>query len=260
MNRELVELTASDGLKIRGLYCSAPEAEATPALIFAHGFGSTRNGEKSAALEAECERRGWAFAAFDFRGHGESDGVMLELSGSRLLEDLDLIAGAVCDRATGPLFLVGSSLGGWAAAWLAARSPELVAACAFIAQAFRFLEAPRLNEAEREAWRRTGRHRVINQFVDLEVGYQLLAEADRFTWPALVAGFRTPAIIFHGMDDEIVPYPTSLEFASACAAADLELLLIKNGDHRLNRNRELIARASGNFFADRYAAGPSPAF
>src|SRR5262245_31841150 len=115
-DQELIELPAPDGLKLRGIFRPAPPApedQATPVIVFVHGFGSTRGGEKAAAFEAECMRRGWAFAAFDFRGHGESDGTMLELCGSRLLEDLDVITATVGARAGGPLFLAGSSMGGW---------------------------------------------------------------------------------------------------------------------------------------------------
>src|SRR5437868_3976202 len=55
------------------------------AVVWVHGFGSHRGGEKAAAVRAECGRRGWAFAAFDFHGHGASDGAMHELRASGLI-------------------------------------------------------------------------------------------------------------------------------------------------------------------------------
>ena len=60
-------------------------------VVWVHGFGSHRGGEKAAAVRAECGRRGWAFAAFDFRGHGQSGGAMHELRASGLLEDLAVV-------------------------------------------------------------------------------------------------------------------------------------------------------------------------
>src|SRR5262249_29477702 len=149
-----LELTMPDGQILRGAYSSPLTVEQSPVVIFAHGFGSVRGGEKSIALETECARRGWAFAACDFRGHGASDGTMSELRGGRLLEDLDAIAREAEKRAVGPLFFVGSSMGAWASAWFAAKHPGRVAACAFVAPAFRFLEWGRLSEAEHETWRR----------------------------------------------------------------------------------------------------------
>lgn len=244
-----LELTMPDEQKLRGRISFTPGKESAPVVVFAHGFGSVRAGEKSAALEAECARRGWAFAACDFRGHGESDGVMTELRGSRLLEDLEAITRKAVALAGGPLFLFGSSMGGWASARLAAKNPGRVAACAFAAPAFRFLEWRRLSEADREEWRRAGRLRVRNEFVDVEIDYGLAAEADDYPFEKLAAEFRAPAVIFHGMADEIVPYSSSVEFAARCATDDIELWLIKSGDHRLNGEKERMAFAACEFFA-----------
>lgn len=247
-----IELMMSDGQAVRGVLNLAERGRG-PAVVFAHGLGSTRGGEKATALEAECERRGWAFAAFDFRGHGASDGTMVEMTGARLLEELDAVTRFVSERTRGPVCLVGSSMGGWASAWLtvrlAAREPGRIAACAFVAPAFRFLEFLRLSETERAAWQRTGRHRVQNEFIDLELGAGLLAEAESFRFTDLAAQFTTPAILFHGMRDDVVPYSVSVEFAEQCASPDIALTLFKAGDHRLNLHRKQIARSACDFFA-----------
>jgi len=245
---EKLELKAPDGQKLRGVYSWAPGRKTTPVVVFAHGFGSVRAGEKSVALEAECARRGWAFAACDFRGHGESDGTMLELRGRRLIEDLDTITREAANRAGSPLFLFGSSMGGWASAWFAVKHPGRVAACAFVAPAFRFLEWKKLRAVGRGEWRRTGRLRVRNEFVDVEIDYALTADANDYLFETLAAEFRAPAIIFHGMADEIAPYSLSVEFAARCAVGDIELVLFKSGDHRLNREREKLAFAACEFF------------
>lgn len=238
-----------DGQTLRGDFHFTPSDEPSPVVVFAHGFGSVRNGEKAVAVADECARRGWAFATCDFRGHGESDGKMIELLGSRLIEDLDAITGEAARRAGGRLFLFGSSMGGWASSWFAARYPERVAACAFVAPAFRFIEFIRLTDAERQAWRRTGRHRFRNEFVDVEIGYGLAVEAEGFEFGTLTLAkqFRTPSIIFHGTADNIVPHSISVEFRERCSA-EIELHLIEGGDHRLNERKDEIARLACDFF------------
>jgi pimeloyl-ACP methyl ester carboxylesterase len=172
---------------------------------------------------------------------------MVELLGSRLIEDLDAITSEAARRADGKLLLFGSSMGGWASAWFAARYPERFAACAFVAPAFRFIEFIRLSDAEREAWQRIGRHRFHNEFVDVEIGYGLTAEAEQFVFETLAKQFRTPSIIFHGTADDIVPHSISVEFAER-SAAKIELKLIEGGDHRLNERKDELARGACDFF------------
>lgn len=245
---EKLELKLPDGQTVRGEFHFTPTDEPSPVVVFAHGFGSVRGGEKAAAVAAECARRGWAFAAGDFRGHGESDGQMIELLGSRLLEDLAVITSEASRRAGGKLFLFGSSMGGWASAWFAVRHPERVAACAFVAPAFRFIEFIRLSDAEREAWQRTGHYRFHNEFVNVEIGYGLAAEAGQFQFEMLAEQFRTPSVIFHGTADTIVSHTNSVEFAKRCAA-NIDLKLIEGGDHRLNQQKDELARAACEFFS-----------
>src|SRR5262249_24087117 len=101
---------------------------------------------------------------------------------------------------------------------------------------------------EREAWRRTGRLRVRNQYLDVEVGYGLAEELDQFSAEHLAAGWTTPLLIFHGMRDDSVPYPDSLAFAER-APADVELRLYRNGDHRLLALKAEMAESACRFFA-----------
>ncbi len=245
---EILELKMPDGVMVRGKLTYAQTGN--PAVVFAHGFGSNSRGEKSVAFEEECTRRGWAYAACDFRGHGDSGATMMDLTGSRLIEDLDSITRAVTQRTAGPLFLVGSSMGAWTSAWLAAREPERIRACCLIAPAFHFLEWNSLSARDRAEWQRTGRLRIRNEFLDTEINYALCAEAEKFTVDKLAALLRQPLIVFHGMCDELIHYMDSKDFVAMCTADEVELIIFKRGDHRLNLYKREIARAACDFFAD----------
>ncbi|MFN0120947.1 MAG: alpha/beta hydrolase [Blastocatellia bacterium] len=246
-----IDITAPDGQHIRGVYSHS--GATAPLVIFAHGFGSTRHGEKAAALENECARRGWGFIGFDFRGHGASAGVMRELRAARLLEDMDLILARAATRSAGPVFLVGSSMGGWATAWTATRHPARIAACALIAPAFSFPELRQITPAARAACLRRGWMRFQNEYLDVEISAALLSDTAQFPPASLLGGFHTPCLIFHGMRDGIVPHGGSMDFVSRCAETDIELRLYKTGDHRLNEIRREIAAGACDFFAARMA-------
>jgi pimeloyl-ACP methyl ester carboxylesterase len=220
-------------------------------VLWVHGFGSYRGGEKAEAVRAECVRRGWGFAAFDFRGHGDSAGEMVELTASRLLEDLQAAAEHLRGCGVSRLGLVGSSMGGFAAAWFAKRHPESVAGCVFVAPAFHFLDR-RWNSVtaeERAEWRRTGRRAFRNVWVSCELGYGLVAEREQFPLLDLADGWHLPTLIFHGCADDVVQIADSLDFLRLVPPGDVELRLLRDGDHRLTAYKDRIAAGVGELFA-----------
>jgi pimeloyl-ACP methyl ester carboxylesterase len=219
-------------------------------VAYVHGFGSHRGGEKALALAAECERRGWTFAAFDFRGHGSSAGAMRDLTASRLLEDLSAIRAFLAGRGCHQLGLVGSSMGGFAAAWFAVRFPETVTGCVLLAPAFRFLErrVTELTPGELDQWRRTGVRRLHNEWIDVEIGYGLVEERAAFDPAELARRWRTPLLVYHGLADDVVPVTDSLAFIETTGYPDAELRLLKAGDHRLTAFKDEIAPEACRFF------------
>jgi abhydrolase domain-containing protein 10 len=223
------------------------------AVVYVHGFGSVRDGEKGQALEAACARRGYTFAAFDFRGHGESSSTLRELRCAGMLEDLEAVRACLADRGITRLCLVGSSMGGWASAWFALRHPDVVPACVLIAPAFDFPRTlwDRLTEEQRRSWQQTGRLQVRNEWLDTEVGYCLAEDRDRYPAEQLAAGLRTPLLIFHGMRDDTIPYRRTLPLVESAAFGQIELRLFKDGDHRLLALKDEMAEAACDFFARR---------
>jgi pimeloyl-ACP methyl ester carboxylesterase len=228
MNSDFVTIPVPSGGYLSGNYHTGA-ADPAFAVVWVHGFGSHRGGEKSEALQRECARRGWAWAAFDFRSHGESSGAMHELCASRLVEDLAAVRNWLAQRGHTRLGLVGSSMGGFAAAWFAKHNPECAVGCVFVAPGFGFLDRrwDELTADERAEWERTG-----------------------FRPVQLVAGWRTPSLLFHGLADEVVPHTDSLFFIRHVGYPRVELRLLKDGDHRLTAYKDTITAAAGAFFAD----------
>ncbi len=232
-------------------YLSYQNQNSDWAVVYVHGFGSTRTGEKAAAVEEACARRGWTYASLDFRGHGQSTGTMLEMRGSALLEDLEAIREYLTGRGIPKLCPVGSSMGGWAAAWFTLRHPSCVPGCVLLAPALDFIRGrwDRLTQTEREKWKQTGRLRVQNEWVDTEIGYRLVEEIDVFPAEKLAAELARPVLILHGLQDNIVPYTHSLALVERAGYPHFELRLYKNGDHRLLAYKDEIAEAACAFFA-----------
>jgi pimeloyl-ACP methyl ester carboxylesterase len=228
-------------------HCGGPDA-----VLFVHGFGSNRSGLKAQALRRTCARAGVTFAAFDFHGHGESSGNLLGLRASRLQADLDAISAHLAESDYSRLFLVGSSMGGFASAWFAARHPQKVAGLALIAPAFRFLQkrwAAMTMEQHAEA-KRTGRFVLSSEYLGgVELSYALLEEHGDFTPEALVKAWRRPALIWHGVQDDTVDWRDTAELVAALAPGPVELRLLRDGDHRLNERADELAGEALRFFS-----------
>jgi uncharacterized protein len=110
--------------------------------------------------------------------------------------------------------LIGSSMGGYLAALDAARHTE-IAQLVLMAPAFHFAErwAETLGPAGVAAWRETGQLRVFHYATGREeaVGYALLEDAKRH--PA-EPDFAQPALVFHGLDDAVIPIAYSRRYAA----------------------------------------------
>jgi pimeloyl-ACP methyl ester carboxylesterase len=230
-------LTKPDGARIA--YHRTPGK--APGIVFFVGFASDMTGTKALALEAFARQRGQAFLRFDYQGHGQSSGTFAE--GTIGLWHSDALA--VLDAETnGPQILVGSSMGGWMMLLTAARRPERVAGLVGIAAAPDFTEDlmwPNFSTEIQETLKRDGLYQRPSEYSDepytitmklIEDGRDHLVLRDRLTVDA-------PVRLLHGMADPDVPYQVSLRIAEHVDCSDLQVWLIKGGDHRLSTERDL---------------------
>lgn len=212
-----------------------------PGVLFCPGFHSDMGGTKAEALARWCAARGRQFTRFDYRGHGLSDGAFSEGTiGGWLADTL-----AIIDRvAAGPQVLVGSSMGGWLALLAALARPERVRGLLCIAPAPDFTERlyrDRLDDAQRRALELTGECRVASDY-DPEpytITRQLLEEARAHFLLRGPIALDQPLRIIQGQRDDAVPWRLALELAERVSGSDVELLLIKDGDHRLSSPADL---------------------
>ena len=209
--------------------------------VFIHGFGSERRGDKAVHFAERFEAMGWHYLALDLRGHGDSSGGMETLTLSRSLADLTAALDWLPPGQAPPV-LIGSSMGGAVAAWHRALRPARSGAIALIAPAFSFPHdfTTALSTAEVADWRKTGRHRFVNQWLDVVIGYDLVTDAASYDPARLVREFAAPTLILQGMEDEAVDWRASLKFVEDSPCATLELVLFKDGDHRLTDRKELL--------------------
>ena len=214
-------------------------------VVFLGGFKSDMTGAKATALDEFCNARGLDFLRFDYSGHGASSGDFLDGTISRWTAD----ALAVVDRLTsGPLILVGSSMGGWIMLLVALQRRERIKGLIGIAAAPDFTEEliwGGLSGGDQHRLMTQGRLEQPSEYsTEPYVITRALIEDGRrhLLLQGATAGsidLDMPVRLLHGMADPDVPYRHSLCLAEKLAARDVRVALIKDGDHRLSRPEDL---------------------
>jgi pimeloyl-ACP methyl ester carboxylesterase len=212
----------------------------SPAVVFLPGFRSDMTGDKATALAACCAERGQAMIRFDYSGHGSSIGRFEEGTIGRWTED----ALVVIDRLSGgPLVLVGSSMGGWIALLAACARPNRIAALIGIAAAPDFTETlmwEAMTFEERARLMRDGVLHVPSQYGESYPITRALIEDGRthllLNGPIAI---DCPVRLLHGQRDADVPWETALRIAERVTSQDVEVVLVKDGHHRLSRPHDL---------------------
>jgi pimeloyl-ACP methyl ester carboxylesterase len=197
-------------------------------------------GDKALFLEAHCRSAGRGFVRFDYRGHGASSGRFeAGCIGDWLADTLAVIGSAT----RGDLVLVGSSMGGWIMLLAARARPDRVKGLVGIAPAPDLTEAlirPALTEAQRGALDRDGAFLAASDYGEpTPITKHLLDEGRRHLLMGAPIPIRCPVHLLHGQQDPDVPWRTSLDLAARLESDAVTVELIKDGDHRLSRDKDL---------------------
>lgn len=213
-----------------------------PGVVFIHGYRSDMSGGKAQALEAWCRDTGRAFLCFDMFGHGQSSGKVEDGCVSRWADDAET---AVAALTRGPQILVGSSLGGWIALLAALRLRPRIAGLVGVAAAPDFTEDLMWNAFSPEQKRQ-----LIEQgHVVEENCYEpdnpwviprlLIEDGRNHLLLRDAVNLYCPVRLIQGQKDADVPWQTALRIADSLASEDVEVMLVKDGDHRLSRDQDL---------------------
>ncbi len=110
---ESVDIEAGDGVVLRAIM-REPKGKLVGTAVLAHAMFARRSEFDRAGFAEAFSSRGWRTIAFDFRGHGDSDGKDAQYTYDDLaLRDLPAVVAAARARSRKrPVVVVGHSLGG----------------------------------------------------------------------------------------------------------------------------------------------------
>jgi pimeloyl-ACP methyl ester carboxylesterase len=230
-----------DGRRIA--YRFTPGTE--PALVFLPGYMSDMAGSKATALFEWARTQGRACLLLDYSGCGASSGDFAEGTLSRWRDEVLAVMAA---RTPGPVVLVGSSMGGWLML-LVALERDHIAGLVGIAAAPDFTDwgFDAGEKAELAAGRTILRPNAYGpDATPTHARFWLDGQRQRLLDRPIA--LDCPVRLLHGQADPDVPWDTSLRLAARLRSDQVQVTLVKDGDHRLSRAEDLallIATVAG---------------
>lgn len=213
-----------------------------PMIVFLPGYMSDMAGGKATALFDWAAAEGRACLLLDYAGCGLSEGLFAD---QNLLDWRGDVLDLIDAKADGPVLIAGSSMGGWlmllvALALTGRDGPGRVAGLVGIAAAPDFTDWG-FSPEEKAIILAEGALVEETPYSDQPYvttrGFFQSGEANRLLDADIP--LVCPVRLLHGQEDGDVPPAISLRLAAALASEDVQVTLIKGGDHRLSRDGDI---------------------
>ena len=208
-----------------------------PTIVFLPGYRSDMAGSKASALFEWAAAQGRACLLLDYSGCGESPG---DFADGTLGRWQDEAAALLASHVAGPVVLVGSSMGGWLSLLLGRALGPRLAGLVGIAAAPDFTD-----------WGYSSDHKQRLTAGEILLENNPYGPEPTPTHPGFWADGQTrrvlggeipidcPVRLLHGQEDTDVPPEISLRLARALRSRDVQVTLVKGGDHRLSRDSDI---------------------
>ena len=212
-----------------------------PVIVFLPGYKSDMSGTKATMLADYCLRNGRSCLLFDYSGHGVSDGEFIDGTiGRWALDACEVIKNTVNDD---PVILVGSSMGGWIMLLCGIELKKQVVGMLGIAVAPDFTEDlmwKGFNKDQKAALEKNGVLYLPSDYDEpFPVTYKAIVDGRENCLLDKQINIDCPTRLIHGMRDTDVPWQTSLNTLNQLRGKDVQLRLLKDGDHRLSNDEQL---------------------
>ncbi len=211
-----------------------------PMLVFLPGYMSDMAGGKATAVYDWAGAQGRACLLLDYSGCGASSGDFADGTLTRWRDEVLRVIDAAGAAAGKRVVLVGSSMGGWLMLMVSLALGERLAGMVGIAPAPDF---SRWGFSDEHKAQLTAGETV---FEDNPYGPDPTPTHARFWQDAEThlildapIAIDAPVRLLHGQCDTDVPWDISMRLSRALRSGDIQVTLVKDGDHRLSRDADI---------------------
>jgi len=208
-----------------------------PLLLFLPGYKSDMEGGKAQAVLARAIARGQACLLVDYSGCGSSEGRFEDGTLSVWRDDALALVDHVWPE--GKIIPIGSSMGGWLALLIALARVDRIAGLVGIAGAPDFT-AWGFSEDQKKVLREEGRIVEPSDYGEdyvTTLGFWESGQANQLLGGEIA--LDCPVRLIHGQQDDAVPWQIAIRTAACLRSDDVQMLFVKDGDHRLSRDGDI---------------------
>ncbi len=169
-------------------------------VIISHGFSS--NKENVSIYSKFLQSKGYSTLAFDYSGHGESEGDISNTTATAWKDDLNAAIDFMKQHCDG-IAMLGFSLGGMSSLLCSEHSKATIAI------------APPTNFRKLVThFIKTGLVKKLKEFIDfggLSIKHSFITDSAKYDMKKIMKKIKCPILIIHGDEDDIVPLSQSQE-------------------------------------------------
>jgi pimeloyl-ACP methyl ester carboxylesterase len=225
------------GLRLASRFVPGTGNAPGPTLVFLPGYMSDMSGSKAQAVRDWAVAQGRACLLLDYSGCGLSEGDFAQGTLTRWRDD---VLALIAAHASEQVVLIGSSMGGWLMLLVARVLGAQVQAMVGLAAAPDFTSwgyTPEQQAALAAGETVFEDNPYGPQPTPTHAGFWADGQAQlQLNGPVPFSG---PVRLLHGQADADVPWDVSIRLAAALRSADVQVHLIKDGDHRLSRPQDI---------------------
>ena len=237
MEDEILNLDRPGGATLAYCYTPPKAGVKGTTLVFLPGYMSDMEGGKALAVDAWAKQQGRAMLRFDYAGCGASGGDFEDQS---LIDWRDDALFLIDKVTSGAITLIGSSMGGWLMLLVALSRPMRVKNLVGIAAAPDFTDWG-FTQEQKMTILRDGKLEEASEYSDEPYvttrTFWQSGDSSRLLHKEIA--FDGAVRLLHGQKDSDVPWEYSLETSRKIRSDDVQVHLIKDGDHRLSREQDI---------------------
>jgi hypothetical protein len=214
--------------KTGAVCCSYTHIENSKSIvIISHGFLSNKSSRTGVALAQELHKAGISTIAFDFYGHGESEGDIEQLTLSKAVENVLAVYDFITSKGYKQVGLAGSSFSGAVSVIAATKRTFDVLSLKCPVFDYQKLWFDRLGENGLIQWKKEG---FVTLF-EKRVSYETYEDAARYAMPFVARCVSAPTLVIHGDKDITVSLIQAENLIASLASTDKRLMIIHGAVH-----------------------------